>query len=72
MILGLCVPPDFICDNTNDCGDFSDEHNCDSFAPICTLEDGQPCYWNEEQVEDDIGQWPKQHKSSVIIIDTVS
>nr|XP_053646985.1 MAM and LDL-receptor class A domain-containing protein 1-like [Cherax quadricarinatus] len=51
---GLCIPSDFLCDNTNDCGDFTDEMNCESFLPMCTLEEDESCDWNQESDEDDI------------------
>ncbi|KAG7165100.1 MAM and LDL-receptor class A domain-containing protein 2-like 1, partial [Homarus americanus] len=54
VLKGLCVPYDFLCDNTNDCGDLTDEHNCEDFLPICTLEEDETCDWAQEPDDDDI------------------
>ena len=54
---GICVPPEFICDNTNDCGNMYDESSCEDYqkySPMCTFEDEQ-CDWTQESQQDDIG-----------------
>lgn len=51
----ICVPPDFICDNTDDCGNLYDESSCEGYLPICTFEEGMECDWTQDSVEDDIG-----------------
>nr|XP_027211163.1 MAM and LDL-receptor class A domain-containing protein 1-like [Penaeus vannamei] len=51
---GLCIQPDLLCDNTNDCGDLSDEQNCGSYPNICDFEENQLCLWIQEPENDDI------------------
>lgn len=58
---GVCVDDVVICDNTNDCGDESDELACELYEPVCTFEDGQPCYWTQELEQDDIGEFSSGH-----------
>ncbi|XP_071520575.1 LOW QUALITY PROTEIN: MAM and LDL-receptor class A domain-containing protein 1-like [Panulirus ornatus] len=53
---GICVPLEFVCDNTNDCGDLSDEHNCEAFFPLCSLEEDDLCDWSQES-DDDNTDW---------------
>ncbi|XP_063768371.1 MAM and LDL-receptor class A domain-containing protein 1 isoform X2 [Eleginops maclovinus] len=36
---GLCLPQDYVCDFTDDCGDYSDEKNCSGYKR-CDFEDG--------------------------------
>lgn len=52
---GICVPHDFLCDNTNDCGNLYDETECDEYLPMCTFEEDEECDWNQENEQDDIG-----------------
>ena len=44
---GACVELKYLCDGTDDCGDFSDESSdqCDAFLPMCTFEDD--CSWTD-------------------------
>lgn len=52
----VCVPPDFLCDNTNDCGNLYDEQNCEAYQPyMCTFEEGKECFWTQDTMQDDIG-----------------
>lgn len=52
---GICVPPDFWCDSTNDCGDLYDESECEGL-PLCSFEEDEECDWGQEDNEDDIGE----------------
>lgn len=56
LFTGLCIQPDLLCDNTNDCGDLSDEQNCGSYPNICDFEENQLCLWIQEPENDDIGK----------------
>ncbi|MPC07725.1 MAM and LDL-receptor class A domain-containing protein 1 [Portunus trituberculatus] len=57
---GICVPPDFVCDTTNDCGNNYDEQECDEYSPRCTFEENGQCDWVQEDEEDSIGP-PADH-----------
>ncbi|XP_037797170.1 MAM and LDL-receptor class A domain-containing protein 2-like [Penaeus monodon] len=41
-----CVPPDALCDFTDDCGDYTDEASCDNYPARCAFEDGSTCDWS--------------------------
>jgi len=48
--LGYCIPATWICDNQNDCLDFSDEQNCSTSQPYllyCSSISGivDDCWW---------------------------
>ncbi|KAG0721748.1 MAM and LDL-receptor class A domain-containing protein 2 [Chionoecetes opilio] len=51
---GICIPPSFICDTTNDCGNQEDEKYCEGYPAICTLEEDEECDWTQENEQDDI------------------
>lgn len=53
----MCIDEDFLCDNTNDCGDMTDEVDCDTDATFCSFEENQPCIWTQENEQDDLGKW---------------
>lgn len=55
MVSGLCVSNEFLCDNTNDCGDLSDEQDCEAFPPLCSLEEDELCDWSQESDDDNTG-----------------
>lgn len=44
-----------MCDNTNDCGDLTDETDCGDHRAVCTFEENQACDWTQEKDLDDLG-----------------
>lgn len=54
-LAGLCVDESLVCDNTNDCGDLTDETDCADQSDICTFEENQACGWTQETDQDDLG-----------------
>ena len=50
-----CIDVSRVCDFTDDCGDYSDEQNCDSFPARCDFENGGICSWS--QMDDDQFDW---------------
>ncbi|XP_047484991.1 MAM and LDL-receptor class A domain-containing protein 1-like [Penaeus chinensis] len=51
---GLCVDESLVCDNTNDCGDMTDETDCGDQSTVCTFEENQACGWTQEKDLDEL------------------
>ncbi|XP_078483553.1 MAM and LDL-receptor class A domain-containing protein 1 isoform X3 [Ciona intestinalis] len=50
---GSCVPRWEVCDFTDNCGDRTDEKNCDDYTR-CDFEDGDFCMFSNERYTDDV------------------
>ncbi|XP_072220292.1 MAM and LDL-receptor class A domain-containing protein 1 [Leuresthes tenuis] len=54
----VCINPNRVCDFSEDCGDWSDEINCDKHGVVerCDFEQGL-CFWEESDVDSPGAEW---------------
>ncbi|CAF3607398.1 unnamed protein product, partial [Rotaria sp. Silwood2] len=51
---GNCIPQDNLCDFSDDCGDNTDEYNCEKYVQMCSFENkAEPfCSWSHDDDAD--------------------
>ncbi|XP_041849179.1 MAM and LDL-receptor class A domain-containing protein 2 [Melanotaenia boesemani] len=62
----VCVDPNLVCDFSDDCGDRSDENDCDKHGVVerCDFEQGL-CFWEESDVDTPEAEWTRQKGQEV-------
>ncbi|CAH1786792.1 unnamed protein product, partial [Owenia fusiformis] len=54
---GGCIQENKQCDFSNDCGDGSDENNCDDFPGSCSFERSALCDWSHDRTAETFWLW---------------